>query len=180
MAKTTNPLIEYIPIPADFGKQQERKVSFCRSTERLWRKHDKMCEEDRIEPSARAQGEMLEEMKALNSDPEIKQFHLSDARLKALTLHRKIHRSNFRKLHIQDHQDTFFTGIQERRKIPYKSGKPSDDTLSSALRIGESRAQVSTTPGLKTRGLTCSFESFSNAGKSRGSFRSGISETLHS
>ena len=76
------PLIEYM-IPADFGKQQERKVSFCRSTERLWRKHDKMCEEDRIEPSARAQGEMLEEIKALNSDPEIKQFHLSDARLKS-------------------------------------------------------------------------------------------------
>ena len=86
------PLIEYIPIPADFGKQQERKVSFCRSTERLWRKHDKMCEEDRMQPSGAAEGDLLEEMRAINSDPDLLQYNLTDARFKALTLHRKIHR----------------------------------------------------------------------------------------
>ena len=92
-------------------------------------------------------------MKAVNSDPDLKQYHQTNARFKALTLHRKIHQSKFRNVNIQDHQDTFFTGIQERRKIPYKCGKPSDDTQSSALRIGESRAQASTTPVLKPEDL---------------------------
>jgi len=124
---------------------------------------------------------MLEEMKALNSDPEVKQFHISDARLKALNLHRKIHRSKFRKLHIQDHQDTFFTGIQERRKIPYKSGKASDDTLSSALRDGESRAQANTIPVTKPEDqpilLNLSEMLENPVGASA---QSGISEKLHS
>ena len=65
--------VEYFHIPADFKpKPTKKNVHWCThtSTELLWRKHDKMCEEDRMEPSARAEGEMLEEMQALNSDPD--------------------------------------------------------------------------------------------------------------
>ena len=46
-------------------------------------------------PSGKAKGTMLEEMQALNSDPDLKQYHITNARLQALTLHRKIHRTKF-------------------------------------------------------------------------------------
>ena len=62
-------IIEYIPIPADFGQKQERRVSFRRSMERFWRKHDKMCEEDRLMQSGSAQGKMLEKMKEFKARP---------------------------------------------------------------------------------------------------------------
>ena len=54
-----------------------------------------MCEEDRMQMSGAATDDLLEEMRAINSDPDLKQYHLTDARFKALSLHRKIHRTKF-------------------------------------------------------------------------------------
>ena len=38
-----------------------------------------MCEEDRLTPSGKATGTMLEEMQTLNSDPYLNQYHITNA-----------------------------------------------------------------------------------------------------